>query len=317
MKTFKEFREYYRDLPLLTEEEFQKLLQILKESEDPEEYYEKVKGKLGPLLGKGSSRAAHIGGSMLLDLRDHHPKGTHVDEEGKRYNIVPHKVDVVHKIAIPNTEGLDEFPIREPHQKTLGQLQSIAEQDESLNPHRTYIQHADGTWSHNPKGIIPTVFRKDSKGLHIVSERVDPVEEDDFHKIHGIHIDDMADFLYKRFNNARTGLGSTSSGINIQDHQEFRPHNITNDHQLVQTWTSLIREHGFHPGDFNRDNTGKSRGHPESKDKNFPTKKILLADAGYVQPGKKSKIPNTVEEYEDRRFKKDMLERKKRRMRYT
>ena len=302
MKSFKEFREYYRDLPLLTEEEFEELMKIISEAYDPEGYYERLKThlgeKLGPLLGKGSSRAAHAAGDITIKLR-------HYNKDGSAYTLKDHVVPVVHKIALKHYTSYDS--VREPHEMMLGQMQNINEAHPHFDHLRTYIKHEDGTYSANPHGIIPTVFRAHPEGLYLISERVKPIKTEDFQEITGIHMDDMADFLYKRFNHARTGLGSTSSGIDIRDHQEFRPHNLTNDHPTVRPWNSAVAM-GFHPGDFNEDNTGKSINHPYGE-------RILLADSGFLRPhGHVEGLHNTVQEYAERGDKKYEADRAKRRL---
>ena len=74
MKTFKEHSTYF-NLPVLTEEEFEDLILLISEAYDPEGYYDRVKKhlgeQLGPLLGKGSSRAAHAGGDITIPLREY------------------------------------------------------------------------------------------------------------------------------------------------------------------------------------------------------------------------------------------------------
>lgn len=299
MKTFKEFREYYRDLPLLTEEEFKELLQILEESENPEEYYEKTKtqmgSRMGPLLGKGSSRAAHAGVTIPIKLRQY-------SKDGSVYNVVDHHIPVVYKFAIKHHTSYDS--VREPHEKMLGQLQNLNEAHPIFDPLRTYIKHSDGTYSANPHGIIPTVFRAHPEGLHLISERVKPIKASQFQRTTGIHIDDMADYLYGLYNHARRGLTSTSSGMNIQQHQEYGEHNLTDDHPIVKAWRAAVAK-GFHPGDLNEDNVGMSINHPHGN-------KILLADAGFLRPqGNVEGLHDTVSEYSDRGARKRIADRKK------
>jgi hypothetical protein len=303
MKSFKEFREQYQNLPLLTEEEFQIFLQILQESENPEDYYEQTKKqmgpKMGPLLGKGSSRAAHAGVTIPIKLRQY-------SKDGGSYTVVDHHVPVVYKFAIKHYSSYDS--VREPHQKMLGQLQNLNEVHPVFDPLRTYHKHEDGTYSANPHGIIPTVFHAHPEGLYLISERIRPIKTADFHKIHGIHMDDMGDYLNALRNHAIRGLGSTTTGMDIQQHQEYGKHNITEDHPLVKSWRSAVTEAGLHGGDFNEDNTGMSINHPHGE-------RVLMADSGFLTPpGHVEGLHNTVKEYAKRSDKKYQADRKKIRM---
>lgn len=302
MKSFKEFREHYQNLPLLTEEEFQMFLQILQESENPEDYYEQTKkqmgSKVGPLLGKGSSRAAHAGVTIPIKLRQY-------SKDGGSYTVVDHHVPVVYKFAIKHYNSYDS--VREPHEKMLGQLQNLNEAHPVFDSLRTYKKHEDGTYSANPHGIIPTVFHAHPEGLFLISERVHPVETSDFHNTHGIHMDDMGNYLHGLFNHARRGLTTPTSGMNIQQHKEYGEHNLTEDHPIVKSWKNAVAK-GFHPGDFNEDNVGMSVNHPHGK-------RVLLADSGFLRPhGHVDGLHNTVEEYAVRGDKKNQGDRAKMKM---
>jgi len=302
MKTFKEFREYYRDLPLLTEEEFQELMKIISEAYDPEGYYERLKThlgeKLGPLLGKGSSRAAHAAGDITIKLR-------HYNRDGTAYTLKDHVVPVVHKIALKHYTSYDS--VREPHEMMLGQMQNINEAHPHFDHLRTYIKHEDGTYSANPRGILPTVFHAHPEGLFLVSERVRPITHKDFHRINGIHMDDMAYFLSVRHNHARRGLSPTQKGISIQNYQHYKPHNLKDDDPVVQDFKKAV-DLGVHPGDINEDNLGETYNHPHGN-------RTVFADSGFMQPkGHVEGLHDTVSEYSDREARKDAADRAKRRL---
>lgn len=304
MKTFKEFKTY-ANLPLLTEEEHKELIDLInKHGQGPPEQFHKnvvigLGKRLGGLLGSGSSRAAYIGGHITIPLRQY-------NKDKSMYTVTSHKVPIVHKIAMPHHTSYDS--VREPGEKLLGQLQNQNEAHPHFDSLRTYIKHEDGTYSHNPHGILPTVFHAHPDGSHIVSERGESIETSDFHKTHGIHLDDFGGYLMSRFNHARRGLTSpTKGGIDVADHQDHYEHNLTNDHPLVKTWNHLVSK-GFHPGDFVEDNLVKSIGHPG-------TPKILLADSGFLRPHSPVEgLHNTVEEYSVRADQKNQMDRAKRRM---
>jgi hypothetical protein len=301
MKTFKE-HSTYANLPVLTEEEFEELMLIITEAYDPEGYYDRLKKhlgeKLGPLLGKGSSRAAHAAGDITIKLR-------HYNQDGSAYTVRDHVVPVVHKIALKHYTSYDS--VRRPHEMMLGQMQNLNEAHPHFDHMRTYIKHEDGTYSANPHGILPTVFDSHPEGLYLLSERVKPITYESFHKITGIHMGDMRDFLGERHKHARRGLSPTQKGISIVDHQYHRPHNLTDDHPVVESFKEAV-DNGIHPGDINKDNTGITINHPHGP-------KVVFADSGFMQPhGYVPGLYNTVKKYSDREELKDAADRAKRRL---
>lgn len=301
MKTFKEHSTYF-NLPVLTEEEFEDLVFILLEESDPEGYYERMKKQmgeqLGPFLAEGSSRAAHAGGDITIPLREY-------NEDGSMFKVVRHRVSTVYKFAKKHYTSYDS--VREPHEMMLGQMQNLNEAHPSFDHLRTYIKHEDGTYSANPHGVLPTVFHTHPEGLFLISERVKPITHSSFRKTTGIHMDDMGEFLSARHNHAKRGLSATQHGISIQNHQFYKPHNLTDDHPVVQSFKKLV-DKGFHPGDFVEDNLGETVNHPHGP-------KIVAADSGFLQPrGDVPGLHNTVEEYSHREALKDAADRAKRRL---
>lgn len=301
MKTFKEHSTYF-NLPVLTEEEFEDLVFILLEEHDPEGYYERMKEQmgeqLGPLLGKGSSRVAHAGGDITIPLR-------HYNEDGSMFTAHPHTVSTVYKFAQEHFLSYDS--VRDHGDDLLGQEQNLNEAHPIFDHLRTYIKHEDGTYSANPHGVLPTVFHTHPKGLFLISERVKPANHTSFKKIKGIHMDDVVDFLSARFDHARRGLSPTKHGISIRDHQVFAPHNLTDDHPVVESLKALVNN-GLHPRDLVEGNIGVTINHPHGP-------RIVVADAGYLHPrGHVPGLHNTVEEYSYREAKKNAADRAKGRM---
>lgn len=191
---------------------------------------------------KGSSRAVFF-------PRDHHP----VTLDG-----IQTKLPTAVKIGYPSTIENYKTGVNPHTDDLLGHMQNRVENDWALQKrHGVMTQNDDGTWTHNPEGIVPPIIDAHPEGHWLHVGKVSKMNAKDFKEStktpefpKGITHTEFHDTIQNMWTQAHGGEGyhyAKTSQDRMRDLEQ---------HPFVNSAKEMVLDHDIHPADFVTGNMG-------------------------------------------------------------